>query len=136
MLQSGFTKQLVEADILLFIEAKRILAARNFRLLCSFLVGIHNLRLERCSTGENATASQSEHLCRTNRRLSDKNTARYPLMRVKNLPLKISITDFDKLLAEILKQGRFPLQYYNRSGAKKAASADWSGQRRTSVQNV
>lgn len=54
----------------------------------------------------------------------------------KDLPLKISIPDFDKLLAEILKQGRFPLQYYNRSGAKKASGADWSGQRRTSVQNV
>ena len=76
MLQSGFTKQLVEADILLFIEAKRILVTRSFGLLCSFLVSIHSFGLERRSTRENAPASQSEHLCRTKRSLSDKGTAR------------------------------------------------------------
>ena len=83
MLQSGFTKQLVEADILLFIEAKRILVTRSFGLLCSFLVSIHSFGLERRSTRENAPASQSEHLCRTNANLSDKGTARYPLARVR-----------------------------------------------------
>ena len=83
MLQSGFTKQLVEADILLFIEAKRILVTRSFGLLCSFLVSIHSFGLERRSTRENAPASQSEHLCRTKRSLSDKGTARYPLARVR-----------------------------------------------------
>ena len=46
MLQSGLAKQLVEADILLFIEAERILITRCFRLLSSFLVGIHSFRLK------------------------------------------------------------------------------------------
>ena len=46
MLQSGFAKQLLEADILLFIEAERILITRCFRLLSSFLVGIHSFRLK------------------------------------------------------------------------------------------
>lgn len=76
MLQSGLTKQLVEADILLLIEAERILVTRCFAMLSSFLVGIHSFRLERRSTRENATASQSEDLCRTNGSLSDKGTPR------------------------------------------------------------
>ena len=54
MLQSGFTEQLVEADILLFIEPERILVTRSFGLLCSFLVSIHSFGLERRSTRENA----------------------------------------------------------------------------------
>ena len=54
MLQSGLTKQLVEADILLFIETERVLITRCFGLLCSFLVSIHSFGLERRSTRENA----------------------------------------------------------------------------------
>ena len=46
MLQSGLTKQLVEADILLLIEAERILVTRCFAMLSSFLVGIHSFRLK------------------------------------------------------------------------------------------
>ena len=46
MLQSGLTEHLVEADILLFIEAKRILVTRSSGLLCSFLVGIHSFGLK------------------------------------------------------------------------------------------
>ena len=76
MLQSGLAEQLVEADILLLIKSERILVTRSFGLLCSFLVGIHSFRLERRSTRENATASQSEDLCRTNANLSDKGTPR------------------------------------------------------------
>lgn len=36
MFQSSFAKQLVEADILLFIETERVLITRCFGLLCSF----------------------------------------------------------------------------------------------------
>ena len=46
MLQSGLAKQLLEADILLFIEAERVFITRCFRLLSSFLVGIHSFRLK------------------------------------------------------------------------------------------
>ena len=45
MLQSGFAKQLVEADILLFIEAERVFITRCSGLpvgyVCQFSVGIH-----------------------------------------------------------------------------------------------
>ena len=97
MLQSGLTKQLVEADILLFIEAERILVTRSFGLLCSFLVSIHSFGLERRSTGENAPASQSEHLCRTNANLSDKGTARCFLAKTK-IRAGESLTEVSKLL--------------------------------------
>ena len=66
MLQSGLTKHLVEADILLFIESERILVTRSFGLLCSFLVSIHSFGLERRSTRENAPASQSSEVNRCN----------------------------------------------------------------------
>lgn len=45
MLKSGFAEQLVEADILLFIEPERVLITRSFRLRSisesCFSVGIH-----------------------------------------------------------------------------------------------
>jgi len=37
----------------------------------------------------------------------------------KDPPPKTSTEDFDKRLAGALKQGRFPMQYYNRFGAGK-----------------
>ena len=47
MLQSGFTKQLVEADVLLFIKPERVLVAWCFMLpvnpVCLFWVGIHDI---------------------------------------------------------------------------------------------
>ena len=47
MLRSGFAKQLVKADVLLFIEPERVLITRSSRLLsghvCQFWVGIHNI---------------------------------------------------------------------------------------------
>ena len=47
MLRSGFTKQLLEANILLFIEPERVFITRRSELLaghvCQFSVGIHNI---------------------------------------------------------------------------------------------
>ena len=132
MLQSGLAKQLVEADILLFIEAERILVTRSFGLLCSFLVSIHSFGLERRSTRENAPASQSEHLCRTNANLSDKGTARYPLARVR--------IRAGESLPEVFRIPRYSFRGWGCSRCnittvgrrKKARRTDWSGQWRTS----
>ena len=45
MLRSGFAKQLVEADVLLFVKPKRVFITRRSGLLvslvCLFSVGIH-----------------------------------------------------------------------------------------------
>ena len=43
MLQSCFAKQLVEANVLLFIKPKRVFITRRSGLLCSFSVGIHGI---------------------------------------------------------------------------------------------
>ena len=43
MLQSCFAKQLVEANVLLFIKPKRVFITRSSELLCVFSVGIHNI---------------------------------------------------------------------------------------------
>ena len=47
MLRSGFAEQLVEADVLLFIEPERVFITRRSELLaghvCQFSVGIHNI---------------------------------------------------------------------------------------------
>ena len=43
MLQSGFAEQLVEADVLLFIEPEGVFITRSSKLLCVFSVGIHNI---------------------------------------------------------------------------------------------
>ena len=47
MLRSGFTKQFVEADILLFIKPKRVFITRRSGVpvghVCQFSVGIHNI---------------------------------------------------------------------------------------------
>ena len=43
MLRSGLAKQLVEADVLLFIEPEGVFITRSSKLLCVFSVGIHNI---------------------------------------------------------------------------------------------
>ena len=132
MLQSGLTKQLVEADILLLIEAERILVTRCFAMLSSFLVGIHSFRLERRSTRENATASQSEDLCRTNANLSDKGTPRYPLARVKTRRRKPRPKISTNAWRGSRSRGVSRCNITTVSEREKTAGADWSGRERTS----
>ncbi len=44
MFQSSFAEQLVEADVLLFIEPERVLITRSSGLVvCLFSVSIHNI---------------------------------------------------------------------------------------------
>ena len=132
MLQSGLTKQLVEADILLFIEAERILVTRSFGLLCSFLVSIHSFGLERRSTRENAPASQSEHLCRTNANLSDKGTARSHLAMGK-IRAGESLSEVFRISRNGFRGRVFPLCNITTVGRrKKVRRTDWSGRERSS----
>lgn len=71
MLQSCLTKHLLKADVLLLVEAKRILVAS---LLLSHVVFFFFRIPERPRLGS-GPASQSKRFCRTNANLSDKNTA-------------------------------------------------------------
>ena len=86
MLQSGFTKQLVEANVLLFIKPERVFITRRSGLLiglvCRFSVHIH-IWLKKDRSRVATRASQSEDLFRTNPNLSDKGTARCFLAKTK-----------------------------------------------------
>lgn len=65
-----------------------------------------------------APASQSEHLCRTKRSLSDKGTPRSHLAMGKSRAGKIFSENFEKPPLRLPEPGLFPLQYYNRADAK------------------
>ena len=77
-----------------------------------------------------APASQSERFCRTNHSLSDKNTARYPLARVK-----VRRSKFLPMVSEVLRYescGRVGSRCNITTGRrrKKARRTDWSALRR------
>ena len=121
MLQSGFTKQLLEANILLFIEPERVLITRSFRLpgisVCLFTIGIHiwlkkGSRLGRTpSLAERAPLSDKCQF--VGQRYSSLASSEAKNPRRKN---------FRKIYAKpplrLPRVGRFPLQYYNHAGAK------------------
>ena len=114
MLQSGLAKQLVEADILLFIEAERILITRCFRLLSSFLVGIHSFRLKGVRLGRTPPGPAERAPLSDKTQFVGQRYSSLPSDEGKDPPQKIRIEDFDKRLAGVLGPGHSPLQYYNR----------------------
>lgn len=79
MLKSGFAKQFLEADVLLFVKPERVFITRRLGLLSGhvglFSVGIHNIGSKGVRLGRTPGLAERA-FCRTNRRLSDKNTAR------------------------------------------------------------
>ena len=69
MLRSGLAKQLVEADVLLFIEAERVFITRRSELLaghvCQFSVGIHNIGSKGVRLGRTlGLAERAPFVCR------------------------------------------------------------------------
>lgn len=110
MLQSGFAKQLVEADILLFIEAERILITRCFRLLSSFLVGIHSFRLKGVRLGR-TPPGLAERVP-----LSDKGTPRRCLATTKIRAGNFFCENFEKP-PKRLPERSFPCAILQPSGA-------------------
>ena len=121
MLQSGLTKQFIEADILLFVKPKRVFVTRCSELtvgyVCQFSVGIHNIGKKRVATWERPPASQSEDLCRTKCSLSDKGTARCFFAETKSAS-EIFCENFEKPPLRRPRTGLSRLQYYNRPGTK------------------
>ena len=123
MLRSGFAEQFVEADVLLFIEAERVFIAQRSGLLsglvCQFSVGIHNIgskgvRLGR-TPGLAERAPLSDKCQFVGQRYSSLASSEAKNPRRKN---------FRKIYAKpplrLPRVGRFPVQYYNRFGAKKS----------------
>ena len=119
MLRSGFTKQLLEANILLFIEPERVLITRSFRLpgisVCLFTIGIHiwlkkGSRLGRTPSLAERAPLYAEKLFgiqRYSSLLSGDN---------KNPRRRISDQSFENPPLRLPEPGRFPVQYYNPAG--------------------
>ena len=123
MLRSGFAEQFVEADVLLFIEAERVFITRRSELLaghvCQFSVGIHNIGSKGVRLGRTPGLAERAPL-------SDKCQfvgQRYSSLLSgdnKNPRRRISDQSFENPPLRLPEPGRFPVQYYNRFGAKKS----------------
>ena len=122
MLRSGFTKQLLEANILLFIEPERVLITRSFRLpgisVCLFTIGIHNIGSKGVRLGRTPGLAEQGPL-------SDKCQfvgQRYSSLLSgdnKNPRRRISDQSFENPPLRLPEPGRFPVQYYNRFGVSR-----------------
>lgn len=100
LLQFSFAKQLVEADILLFSEPEGVFVIWSFRsFLLASLQSVSMVSRKRRLTRENAPAAQSEHFCRTNWNLSDKDTTRCTLTKTK-IRAGESLTEVSKILLD------------------------------------
>ena len=119
MLQSGLAKHLVEADILLFIEAKRVLVTRCFAMLSSFLVGIHSFRLKGVRLGRTPGLAERGPLSDKTQFVGQRYTSLLSGDN-KNPRRRISARSFQNFPKRFPGPGRFPMQYYNRFGAKKS----------------
>ena len=121
MLRSGFAEQFVEADVLLFIEAERVFIAQRSGLLsglvCQFSVGIHNIGSKGVRLGRTPGLAERAPL-------SDKCQfvgQRYSSLLSgdnKNPRRKIFCENFEKPPLRLPGPSLFPVQYYNRAGAK------------------
>ena len=116
MLKSGFAEQLVEADVLLFIKAERVLITRSFRLpgisVCLFTIGIHIWLKKGARLGSGPGLAERAPL-------SDKTQfvgQRYSSLassEAKNPRRKNFRKIYAKPPLRLPRVGRFPLQYYN-----------------------
>lgn len=121
MLRSGFTKQFVEADILLFIKPKRVFITRRSGVpvghVCQFSVGIHIWLKKESRLGSGPGLAERAPL-------SDKWQfvgQRYSSLassEAKNPWRKNFRKIFAKPPLRLPRAGLSPLQYYNRAGAK------------------
>lgn len=103
MLQSCLTKHLLKADILFRGEFEIMPVDSGicrYRVSDPLFRGCHQSGSFSSVTRERHPASQSEHLCRTKRSLSDKGTPRYPLTRVK-----VRRSKFLPMVSEVLRYG-------------------------------
>ena len=121
MLRSGLCEQFVEADMLLFIKAERVLITRSFRLpgisVCLFTIGIHIWLKKGSRLGSGPGLAERAPL-------SDKTQfvgQRYSSLLSgdnKNPRRKIFCENFEKPPLRLPGPSLFPVQYYNRAGAK------------------
>ena len=130
MLKSGFAEQLIEADILLFIEPEGVFITRSSELLCVCVRSVFIISVKKAFDSGERPASQSEHLCRTNANLSDKGTARCCLATTKGRGGE-SLTEVSKILrcsfrGRVGSRCNITTVRYEKKSAERTG-ADWGG---------
>ena len=120
MLQSGFTKQLLEANILLFIEPERVLITRSFRLpgisVCLFTIGIHIWLKKGSRLGRTPSLAERAPLSDKCQFVGQRYSS-LPSGEGKNPRRRIADRSFENPPLRLPEPGLFPVQYYNRLGA-------------------
>ena len=124
MLQSGFAEQLAKADVLLFIKPERVFITRRSGLLiglvCRFSVHIHIWLKKGLSLGNDSGLAERAPL-------SDK--CQFVGQRYSSLPSgdgkkprrRVSNRSSLNSPIRLSRVGLFPVQYYNRPGAKTSS---------------
>ena len=122
MLRSGFAEQFVEADVLLFIEAERVFIAQRSGLLsglvCQFSVGIHNIGSKGVRLGRTPGLAERAPLY-AEKLFGIQRYSSLASSEAKNPRRKNFRKIYAKPPLRLPRVGRFPVQYYNRFGAKK-----------------
>ena len=123
MLRSGFTKQLLEANILLFIEPERVLITRSFRLpgisVCLFTIGIHIWLKKGSRLGRTPSLAERAPLSDKCQFVGQRYSS-LPSDEGKNPRRRISDRSFENPPLRLPGPGLFPVQYYNRPARKKS----------------
>ena len=121
MLRSGFAEQFVEADVLLFIEAERVFIAQRSGLLsglvCQFSVGIHNIGSKGVRLGRTPGLAERAPLSDKCQFVGQRYSSLFSGEN-KNPRRKIFCKNFEKPPLRLPGPSLFPVQYYNRAGAK------------------
>ncbi len=121
MFQSCLTKQLIETNILPFIEPKRVLITRSFRLpgisVCLFTIAIHIWLKKGSRLGSGPGLAERAPLSDKRQFVGQRYSSLFSGEN-KNPRRKIFCKNFEKPPLRLPRAGLFPVQYYNRAGAK------------------
>ena len=118
MLKSGFAEQLVEADVLLFIEPEGVFITRSSKLLCVFSVGIHNIGSKGVRLGRTpGLAERAPFVCRKNFRHTKVQLA--PIWRWEKAAPENCYRKFENSSATASGTGAVPGAILQPSGTKK-----------------
>ena len=123
MLQSSLTKHLLKADILFRREFEIIPVDSGIcrcRASDPLFRGCHQSGSLSGVTREHHPASQSEHLSYAEKLFGIQRYSSLPSDEGKNPRRRISDRSFENPPLRLPEPGWFPVQYYNRPGAKKS----------------
>ena len=123
MLRSGFAEQFVETDVLLFVKPERVFITRRSGLLiglvCRFSVHIHIWLKKGSRLGSDPGLAEREPLSDKPKFVGQRYSS-LPSDEGKNPRRRISDRSFENPPLRLPGPGLFPVQYYNRFGAKKS----------------